>query len=158
MTSGHRRLFEQLARALVLAFGHSQHEAIERFRHLDLTGQTAPLLRVVDKLEHGLFHCRPSLQLFAPVVGHVHMAGCAGTGASAISVDARDIVLHCALHQRKAWFNVNDVLVSVELDVGDFSHLVLFFFMPSLLSLIRLDWRASPGRSLCGYRSAVAPS
>src|SRR6185503_20414084 len=84
---------DDAARELMLAFGRSHDQSIERGRHLDLAGQPAVGLELDGEVQHLLFHVLARQQLRQPLRIDIDMAGGAGARPAAIGIDARDAVL-----------------------------------------------------------------
>ena len=100
--------------------------------HRNLTPQEqADEVRRVKKFESGMvvnpLTIQPEASLaeaLDPGVIHINMAGCAGAGAAAFSLDAGDRVLERRLHDGGAVFGLHGAGLAGGVDKGDLGHLV----------------------------------
>src|SRR3974377_1060208 len=109
-------------RGLRLLLRRAHDQAVELFRHLDLTRQARILPHVVTEIEHVLFHRRWLARLLAPGLIHVAMTCRAGAGAAAFRLDAGNVVAYRRLHHWGAELGVDDPLRSAGIDVRDLRH------------------------------------
>src|SRR5215469_14638963 len=109
---------------LVLSLRQADDEAVERLRHLDLARQ--PGVRPVErgKAQHTRLlrarHRRPGHR--EPCLIDIDVAGGAGAFAAAIGVDAGNVVIDSAAHDRLAERQLDLVGATAALDIGDFGH------------------------------------
>ena len=62
-------------------------EALERRRHLDLTGKTRRRAHLDGEVQHVLFHRRRLADFFGPGVIDIDMTGGTGAGTAALGID-----------------------------------------------------------------------
>src|SRR5439155_14261360 len=105
---------------LPLRCAHDQ--SVELRAHLDLAGQARILPHVVAEIEHVLFHRRWLAHDRAPSLVDVHVAGCAGTGATTFRLDAGDAVLDRSFHDGRPDLALDGADRTGKIDIGDLGH------------------------------------
>ena len=82
----------------MLAFRQADHQAFEGVGDLDLAGEARIVLHRLGEVEHRLLHRRAGAGLVEPGLVHIDVAGGAGAGAAAFSLDPGNIVADRGFH------------------------------------------------------------